>query len=55
MTVWSLTSKTVYYIKDPKDPVNGIAFSNDGKFVAVAQRRKCKVRHGSWWWTGWWW
>lgn len=42
ITVWSLTSKTVYYVDDPKDPVNGVSFTHDGKYLAVARRKACK-------------
>lgn len=46
ITVWSLTSKTVYYVDDPKDPVNGVSFTHDGKYLAVARRKACKDRVG---------
>eukprot|EP00026_Physarum_polycephalum_P009526 Phypoly_transcript_09653.p1 GENE.Phypoly_transcript_09653~~Phypoly_transcript_09653.p1 ORF type:complete len:449 (+),score=50.72 Phypoly_transcript_09653:22-1347(+) len=42
ITVWSLVNKSVCYIKSPKLPVQGLAFSRDGKFMAVAERRDCK-------------
>jgi len=42
ITIWSLTSQTVYYIENPKDPVNGVSFAHDGKYMAVARRKACK-------------
>ncbi|NXN12203.1 WRP73 protein, partial [Indicator maculatus] len=42
ITVWSLCTKSVSYIKYPKACQQGIAFSRDGHYVAVAERRDCK-------------
>lgn len=43
LTVWSLTSKAVAYIKHlSKAASNGISFSPDGRYMALAERRDCK-------------
>lgn len=42
ITVWSLVNKTVSYIKYPKQCPQGLQFSADGKFLALAERRDCK-------------
>jgi hypothetical protein len=42
VTVWSLVNKTVSYIKYPKQCQQGLQFSADGKFLALAERRDCK-------------
>ncbi|NXL42439.1 WRP73 protein, partial [Podilymbus podiceps] len=42
ITVWSLCTKSVSYIKYPKACQQGIAFSKDGRYMAVAERRDCK-------------
>ncbi|NXF97259.1 WRP73 protein, partial [Eubucco bourcierii] len=42
ITVWSLCTKSVSYIKYPKACQQGIAFSRDGHYVAVAERRDCR-------------
>ncbi|XP_033103905.1 WD repeat-containing protein WRAP73-like [Anneissia japonica] len=39
ITVWSLVNKSVSYIKYPKDTKQGIDFSRDGKYMALAERR----------------
>lgn len=41
-TVWSLISKAVYYLKNPKDASPGFQFSNDGDYVAFSERHDCK-------------
>lgn len=46
ISIWSLTSKSVYYVKNPKFGANGLAFSNDGRYMAVAQREKTKDHIG---------
>ncbi|XP_042687263.1 WD repeat-containing protein WRAP73 isoform X5 [Centrocercus urophasianus] len=42
ITVWSLCTKSVSYIKYPKACQQGIAFTKDGRYMAVAERRDCK-------------
>ncbi|XP_004607262.1 WD repeat-containing protein WRAP73 [Sorex araneus] len=42
ITVWSLCTKSVSYIKYPKACQQGIAFTLDGRHMAVAERRDCK-------------
>ncbi|XP_071622812.1 WD repeat-containing protein WRAP73 isoform X1 [Heliangelus exortis] len=42
ITVWSLCTKSVSYIKHPKACQQGIAFTRDGRYMAVAERRDCK-------------
>ncbi|XP_042739268.1 WD repeat-containing protein WRAP73 isoform X1 [Lagopus leucura] len=42
ITVWSLCTKSVSYIKYPKACQQGIAFTKDGHYMAVAERRDCK-------------
>lgn len=42
ITVWSLVDKSVSYIKYPKHAHQGLSFSKDGKFMALAERRNCK-------------
>ena len=42
ITLWSLVSKSVAYIKYPKLAQGGLDFSKDGKFMALAERRECK-------------
>mgnify|MGYP001791211226 CR=1 FL=1 len=42
MTVWSLVDKSVSYIKYPKDCQQGIDFTSNGKYMALAERRDCK-------------
>ena len=42
MTVWSLTDKSVSYIKYPKDCLHGVDFTQNGKYMALAERRDCK-------------
>ncbi|XP_049631369.1 WD repeat-containing protein WRAP73 [Suncus etruscus] len=42
ITVWSLCTKSVSYIKYPKACQQGIAFTQDGRHMAVAERRDCK-------------
>ena len=42
ITLWSLVSKSVAYIKHPKLSQKGLDFSKDGKFMALAERRDCK-------------
>ncbi|PKU35252.1 wd repeat-containing protein hypothetical protein [Limosa lapponica baueri] len=42
ITVWSLCTKSVSYIKYPKACQQGIAFTRDGRYMAVAERRDCK-------------
>ncbi|XP_071431995.1 WD repeat-containing protein WRAP73 isoform X1 [Pithys albifrons albifrons] len=42
ITVWSLCTKSVSYIKYPKACQQGVAFTKDGHYVAVAERRDCK-------------
>lgn len=40
LTVWSLLDRSVCYIRAPKLPVAGIAFSADGRWLAIAERRE---------------
>ncbi|KAM7099379.1 WD repeat-containing protein WRAP73 isoform 2-T2 [Molossus nigricans] len=42
VTVWSLCTKSVSYIKYPKACPQGITFSRDGRYLALAERRDCK-------------
>uniref|UniRef100_A0A8C5H084 WD repeat containing, antisense to TP73 n=1 Tax=Gouania willdenowi TaxID=441366 RepID=A0A8C5H084_GOUWI len=42
ITVWSLSTKAVSYIKYPKDCPKGVDFSKDGRYMALAERRDCK-------------
>ncbi|NXN98622.1 WRP73 protein, partial [Rhinopomastus cyanomelas] len=42
ITVWSLCTKSVSYIKYPKACQQGITFTKDGRYMAVAERRDCK-------------
>uniref|UniRef100_A0A8C9Y906 WD repeat containing, antisense to TP73 n=1 Tax=Sander lucioperca TaxID=283035 RepID=A0A8C9Y906_SANLU len=42
VTVWSLCTKAVSYIKYPKACQKGIDFSRDGCYMALAERRDCK-------------
>ncbi|XP_075461025.1 WD repeat-containing protein WRAP73 isoform X2 [Ascaphus truei] len=42
ITLWSLSAKSVSYIKYPKACQRGIAFTNDGRHMALAERRDCK-------------
>ncbi|XP_036297484.1 WD repeat-containing protein WRAP73 isoform X1 [Pipistrellus kuhlii] len=42
ITVWSLCTKSVSYIKYPKACQQGISFSRDGRYLALAERRDCK-------------
>lgn len=42
ITLWSLISKSVAYIKHPKLLQGGLDFSGDSKFMALAERRDCK-------------
>lgn len=41
ITLWSLSNKTVSYIKYPKLK-SGFDFTSDGAFMALAERRDCK-------------
>lgn len=42
MTLWSLVSKTISYIKYPKLSQGGVDFNSNGKYMAMAERRDCK-------------
>ncbi|KAM8831088.1 WD repeat-containing protein WRAP73 [Synchiropus picturatus] len=42
ITVWSLCTKAVSYIKYPKACHKGIDFTRDGSYMALAERRDCK-------------
>ncbi|XP_066972762.1 WD repeat-containing protein WRAP73-like [Macrobrachium rosenbergii] len=42
VTVWSLISKSVSYIKHPKNIATCLQFSPDHDYLAVAERRECK-------------
>jgi len=42
ITVWSLVDKSVSYIRYPKHSNQGLSFTKDGKFMALAERRNCK-------------
>uniref|UniRef100_A0A3Q3IKE5 WD repeat containing, antisense to TP73 n=1 Tax=Monopterus albus TaxID=43700 RepID=A0A3Q3IKE5_MONAL len=42
ITVWSLCTKAVSYIKYPKACQKGTDFSRDGCYMALAERRDCK-------------
>ncbi|XP_075928983.1 WD repeat-containing protein WRAP73-like [Petromyzon marinus] len=39
ITVWSLSSKAVSYIRYPKACAQGVDFTRDGRFMALAERR----------------
>nr|XP_005986097.1 PREDICTED: WD repeat-containing protein WRAP73 isoform X1 [Latimeria chalumnae] len=42
ITVWSLCTKSVSYIKYPKACQQGMDFTKDGRYMALAERRDCK-------------
>ena len=42
MTLWSLVSKTISYIKYPKLAQGGLDFSKNGKYMALVERRDSK-------------
>lgn len=42
VTVWSLCTKAVSYIKYPKACTKGMDFSRDGSYMALAECRDCK-------------
>nr|XP_036855650.1 WD repeat-containing protein WRAP73 isoform X5 [Manis javanica] len=42
ITVWSLCTKSVSYIKYPKACQQGISFTRDGRYMALAERRDCR-------------
>lgn len=42
VTVWSLITKSVSYIRYPKQCQKAIDFSSEGKYMALAERRDCK-------------
>ncbi len=42
ITLWSLSNKTVSYIKYPKLAKGGLDFTSDGAFMALAERRDSK-------------
>ncbi|XP_062962062.1 WD repeat-containing protein WRAP73 [Cynocephalus volans] len=42
ITVWSLCTKSVSYIKYPKACQQGITFTRDGRYMALAERRDCR-------------
>ncbi|KAM3824421.1 WD repeat-containing protein WRAP73 [Vipera latastei] len=42
ITVWSLCTKSVSYIKYPKTCQQGLAFTKDGRYLALVERRDCK-------------
>lgn len=47
-TVWSLSdASAVAVLRNPKLAADGLAFSPDGEFLAVAERQVCKVWLGS--------
>ncbi|KAM4871817.1 WD repeat-containing protein WRAP73 [Thomomys bottae] len=41
-TVWSLCTKSISYIKYPKACQQGISFTRDGRYLALAERRDCR-------------
>ena len=42
VSIWSLVDSSIAYIKGPKLPVAGLAFSKSGRYLAVATRADCK-------------
>nr|XP_022337622.1 WD repeat-containing protein WRAP73-like [Crassostrea virginica] len=42
ITVWSLVTKSVSYIRYPKRCQKSLDYSNGGKYMALAERRECK-------------
>ncbi|XP_066463471.1 WD repeat-containing protein WRAP73 isoform X2 [Eleutherodactylus coqui] len=42
ITLWSLSAKSVSYIKYPKACQKGMAFTSNGQHMALAERRDCK-------------
>lgn len=42
ITVWSLVTKSVSYIRYPKQCQKPLDYSNGGKYMALAERRDCK-------------
>ncbi|XP_052572143.1 WD repeat-containing protein WRAP73 isoform X2 [Peromyscus californicus insignis] len=45
ITVWSLCTKSVSYIKYPKACQQGVTFTRDGRYLALAERRDCRDYH----------
>ena len=41
-SIYSLIDKSIYYIKYPKFIDKGLSFSNDGLFMALAERNESK-------------
>eukprot|EP00697_Spironema_sp_BW2_P004277 gnl/Spiro4/15820_TR8515_c0_g1_i1.p1 gnl/Spiro4/15820_TR8515_c0_g1~~gnl/Spiro4/15820_TR8515_c0_g1_i1.p1 ORF type:complete len:470 (-),score=132.29 gnl/Spiro4/15820_TR8515_c0_g1_i1:102-1448(-) len=42
VTIWSLVNRSVSCIKFPKFSSKGLSFSNNGQYMALAERRECK-------------
>jgi hypothetical protein len=42
MTIWSLIDRSTTYIHYPKFADKGISFTNNGYFMALAERKECK-------------
>lgn len=42
ITLWSLVSKSISFIKYPKLHQSGLNFTSDGRYMALAERRDCK-------------
>ena len=42
VTLWSLTTKTVSFIKNPKNLHTNMDFSGDGRIMVMVERRDCK-------------
>lgn len=42
ISLWSLVSKSISFIKYPKLPQSGLDFTRSGSYMALAERRDCK-------------
>eukprot|EP01119_Soliformovum_irregulare_P016844 TRINITY_DN4932_c0_g1_i3.p1 TRINITY_DN4932_c0_g1~~TRINITY_DN4932_c0_g1_i3.p1 ORF type:complete len:397 (+),score=64.11 TRINITY_DN4932_c0_g1_i3:154-1344(+) len=42
LTIWSITTKSAAYIKNPKHSNQALDFSHNKKYMAVAERKDCK-------------
>lgn len=42
LTIWSLTSKSIFYIRNPKTLRRSVEYSRDKSLAAVAERQNCR-------------
>lgn len=42
LSIWSFVNKSVAHIKNPKFSDKGLAFSSEGKFMALVERHECR-------------